>query len=341
MRALVKKEAAPGLWLEERPVPDIGDLEVLIKIKKAAICGTDVHIYKWDQWAQATIPVGLTAGHEFMGEIVKVGKSVNTLRVGDRVSGEGHYFCRQCRTCREGRKHLCSELIAIGRNRNGAFADYMALPAQNVFQLPDAIPDHVGALLDPLGNAVHTAASLDIVGEDVLITGAGPVGVMAVAVCRQMGARNIVITDINEGRLEMAKKMGATYCVNIKNESIADAKKNLGMEEGFTRALEMSGAPAALETILTEVSPAAEIALLGILPSGAGIDWDKVIFKGLVLKGIYGREIFTTWYKMIHLLESGLDPEPIITHYFPFEEYEKGFDAMISGESGRVILEVN
>jgi threonine 3-dehydrogenase len=333
MKALVKKEAAPGLWLEEVPEPVAGDHDVIVKVRKAAICGTDSHIYKWDAWAQKVFPVGVIAGHECMGEIVEVGAHVDRFKVGQRVSVEGHLYCRQCRPCRDGNPHLCVELRAIGRNINGCFAEYISVPAQNIFPLPDSISDDIGALCDPLGNAVYTALSTDFVGDDVLITGAGPIGCMAAAVCRMGGARQVVVIDRNEGRLKLAKKMGATRTVNFEKEKL-DAPNT------FAACLEMSGSPAALNTIIEACVPGGQVALLGILPDGAGIDWHGMIFKGLNFQGIYGRKIFGTWYKMTHLLEAGLDIAPIITHRFPLGDYEKGFKAMISGESGKVILDI-
>ncbi len=333
MKALIKKEAAPGLWLEEVPEPVAGDHDVIVKVRKAAICGTDSHIYKWDAWAQKVFPIGVTAGHECMGEIVEVGAHVTRFKVGQRVSIEGHLYCRQCRPCRDGNPHLCVELKALGRNINGCFAEYVSVPAQNIFPLPESISDEIGALCDPLGNATYTALSTDFIGDDVLITGAGPIGCMAAAICKMGGARRIVVTDLNDKRLALAKKMGATHTVNVGRESI-------DVGDGFHASLEMSGSPAALNTIIDSATPGGKVVLLGILPDGAGINWHGMMFKGLNLQGIYGRKIFGTWYKMTHLLEAGLDISPVITHRFPLEDYEKGFEAMISGESGKVILEV-
>jgi len=339
MKALVKKHASPGLWMEDVPVPSINDNEVLIKIKKSSICGTDVHIYKWDAWAQKTVPVPLVVGHEYMGIIEKVGKNVTGFKVGDRVSGEGHIVCGNCPNCRNGQKHLCANTIGVGVHRNGSFAEYLSLPEENVFLLPPSVPDDLAAIFDPFGNAMHTALSADLVGEDVLITGAGPIGIMAAAIARKAGARNVVITDMNEYRLELARKMGATCVVDISKVSLADVRKAIGVEHGFTVGMEMSGNGKGLSSLLEHAMPGASIALLGILPPGTAIDWDLVIFKMLTLKGIYGREIFSTWYKMTHLLESGLELAPIITHHFKIDEFEKGFQAMLSGKSGKVILD--
>lgn len=339
MKAIVKKERKPGLWMEEVPVPKIADNEVLIKVKKNAICGTDVHIYKWDEWAQKKIAVPMVVGHEFIGEIAEVGKAVTGLKVGDRVSGEGHTTCGQCRVCRTGRRHLCPNTVNLGVDRPGAFAEYFNLPAENVFPVPDHIPDDVAAIFDPYGNATHTALSFDLVGEDVLITGAGPIGIMAAAICRHAGARNVVVTDVNEYRLEMAAKMGANFVVNVQKIKLKDVMKVLNIDEGFTVGLEMSGSPHGLTDLLENSQNGAHIALLGILPPKAIIDWDLVIFKMLEIKGIYGREIFSTWYKMSHMLESGLDLSPIITHRFDAADFQKGFEIMASGQSGKVILD--
>jgi len=338
MKALVKKERKPGLWMEDVPMPTAGDNDVLIKTRKNAICGTDVHIYKWDEWAQKTIPVPMIVGHEFMGEIAQLGKNVTGLKIGQRVCGEGHIVCNQCPPCRNGQRHLCMNTKGIGVNRSGSFAEYFVLPAENVFVLPETISDDLAAIFDPFGNAVHTALSFDLVGEDVLITGAGPIGIMAAAVACKAGARNVVITDMNEYRLDLAKKMGA-IAVNIKTTSLDAVAQSLNITHGFTVGLEMSGHPNGLNTLTEKVRHGGKIALLGILPPGTVIDWDLVIFKMLTIKGIYGREIFSTWYKMVHLLESGLDLEPIITHHFGIDEYEKGFQTMLSGQSGKVILD--
>lgn len=339
MKGLVKKERGVGLWMEDVPMPQVGEGEVLIKTRKTSICGTDVHIYKWDAWAQKNVPVPLVIGHEFMGEIAELGKGVTGLRVGDRVSGEGHIVCGQCPPCRKGQKHLCMRVKGLGYHVSGCFAEYFTLPAENVFVLPDTIGDDVAAIFDPFGNATHTALSFDLVGEDVLITGAGPIGIMAAAIARKAGARNVVITDLNEYRLELARKMGATAAVNISKTSLKEVMATLRITHGFTVGLEMSGHPQGLATLLENAQHGAGIGLLGILPPGTAIDWDLVIFKMLVIKGIYGREIFSTWYKMTHMLESGLDLSPLITHRFPVDDFQKGFDVMLSGQSGKVILD--
>lgn len=339
MKCLVKKEAAPGLWLEDRPIPTVGDEEVLIKTKKMSICGTDLHIYQWDAWAQKTIPTPMVVGHEFMGEIVAMGKNVRGLHIGDRVSGEGHITCGRCPNCLKGRKHLCSNTLGVGVHRHGSFAEYFALPAENVFLLPASIPDNLAAIFDPFGNAVHTALSTPLVSEDVLIAGAGPIGIMAAAVARFAGARSVVITDVNDYRLELARQMGATEAINVAKENLATKLPSMGIEHGFTVGMEMSGTQAGLSTLLETMQPGGHISLLGILPSACSIDWNLVIFKMLTLKGIYGREIFSTWFQMTHMLESGLELSPIITHTFSFDDFQKGFDAMLSGKAGKVILE--
>lgn len=338
MKALLKKQASIGLWMEDVPIPEIDDNEVLIKTKKTSICGTDVHIYKWDEWAQKTVPVPLVIGHEFMGEIAKVGKSVKGIKEGDRVSGEGHLTCGYCPPCRNGKKHLCMNTIGVGVKSHGCFAEFFSLPAENVFPLSDNVPDEIASIFDPYGNAVHTALSFPLVGQDVLITGAGPIGIMAATIARKAGARSVVITDLNEYRLALAKKMGATHVVNISRQSLTEVMKEAGIEFGFTVGLEMSGHPRALTNILETAQHGAHIALLGILPPNCVIDWDLVIFKMLEIKGIYGREIFSTWYQMVNLLDGGLDLSPLITHRFAAEDFEKGFEAMISGNSGKVIL---
>lgn len=339
MKALVKKFAKRGLWLDEAPVPEAGANEVLIKVRKTAICGTDLNIYKWDAYAEKNVPVPMIVGHEFMGEIAALGRGVTAYKVGQRVSGEGHIICGRCRNCRTGTAHVCAETRGVGVHRPGCFAEYLTLPVENVYALPDSISDDIAAILDPLGNATHTALSFDLVGEDVLITGAGPIGLMAIAIAKKAGARNVIITDVNPYRLTLAKQFGATEAVNIKNTTLASVMKKHGIHERFTVGLEMSGNPHGLSTLLEAMQPAGKVALLGILPPGTAIDWDLVIFKGLTLKGIYGREIFQTWYKMDHLLQSGLDVAPVITHRLPYTEFEKGFEAMLSGESGKVILD--
>lgn len=339
MKAIVKSHPTQGLWMEEIPIPKISDNEVLIKTRKASICGTDVHIYRWDAWAQKNVPVPLVIGHEFVGEIVEIGKLVKGLKVGDRVSGEGHLTCNQCPPCRKGNKHLCMNVRGVGYHSSGCFADYFKLPAENVFVIPPTVSDDVAAIFDPYGNATHTALSADLVGEDVLITGAGPIGMMAAAIARKAGARNVVITDLNDYRLNLAKKMGATTAVNISTTDLKEVMHSLGIDFGFTVGMEMSGSPQALNTLLETAQHGATISLLGILPPGTAIDWDLVIFRMFVIKGIYGREIFSTWYKMTHLLESGLDLTPVITHHFPVADFEKGFAVMLSGQSGKVILD--
>jgi threonine 3-dehydrogenase len=339
MRALVKSKAEPGIWLEDIDKPVPGHNDVLIRVHRTAICGTDIHIYNWDEWASKTIPVPLAVGHEFYGEIVECGSEVHGYQAGDRVSAEGHITCGICRNCRAGRRHLCMNTVGIGVNRSGAFADYIAVPAFNVFKLPDAISDEMASILDPLGNATHTALSFDLVGEDVLITGAGPIGVMAAAIAKFAGARHVVITDVNDYRLELARKMGATVALNVNRESVSDTMKALGMEEGFDVGLEMSGNPSAFRDMLKSMHHGGKIALLGIPPTDTSIDWNQIIFKGLLIKGIYGREMFETWYKMSSMLQSGLMIEPIITHRFALNDYQEAFELMASGQSGKVILD--
>ena len=338
MKALVKRNAEPGLWMEEVPIPHIGDNDLLIKVKKTAICGTDVHIWKWNTWAQHTIHIGQIVGHEFVGEIADKGRSVQDYRIGERVSAEGHIWCGTCRACRAGKHHLCPNTIGIGVNRDGCFAEYLAVPAQNAWRVHEAIPDDIAAIFDPFGNATHTALSFDMTGEDVLITGAGPIGCMAAAIARHVGARNVVVTDVNPWRLELAKKLGATCTVNVDKENLKEVQKKLGMVGGFDVGMEMSGSPKALEQMIENMYNGGRMALLGLLPDGAGVEWSRVIFKGLFIKGVYGREIFETWYKMQTMLLSGLDISPVITHRFSFDDFEKGFEAMLSGESGKVIL---
>ena len=338
MKALVKSKAERGIWLEDIDVPKPGHNDVLIKIARTAICGTDIHIYQWDDWASKTIPVPLAVGHEFSGEIVECGSEVKGFEIGDRVSAEGHITCGVCRNCRAGRRHLCINTVGVGVDRPGAFAEYLSMPAFNVFKLPDVITDDMAAILDPLGNATHTALSFDLVGEDVLITGAGPIGIMAVAIARYAGARHIVITDVNDYRLALAKKMGASVALNVTNGSLDDTMAELGMEEGFDIGMEMSGNPTALRDMLRTLHHGGRVALLGIPPGETAIDWNNVIFKGLILKGIYGREMFETWYKMASMLQSGLDISPIITHHFDLADYEQAFQLMESGQSGKVIL---
>jgi threonine 3-dehydrogenase len=338
MKGLVKRNPTVGIWMEDVPVPKVGDDEVLIKTRKTSICGTDIHIYKWDAWAQKTVPIPMVIGHEFMGTIAEVGRHVKGIKIGDRVSGEGHITCGQCPPCRMGKKALCMNTLGVGVHRHGCFAEYFAIPAENVFQLPSTVKDDVASIFDPYGNAVHTALSFELTGEDVLITGAGPIGIMAAAIAKKAGARNVVITDVNPYRLDLARKMGATTVVDISRTSIQEVMKTIGITDGFTVGLEMSGHPQGLSTLLEAAQHGAGIALLGILPPGSVIDWDLVIFKMLTIKGIYGREIFRTWFKMTHLLEAGLDLDPVITHHFPIDEFQKGFDVMMSGKSGKVIL---
>ncbi len=330
MKALVKSKPERGIWLEDIEVPKPGHNDVLIKIGRTAICGTDIHIYQWDDWASKTIPVPLAAGHEFSGEVVECGSEVKGFSVGDRVSAEGHITCGVCRNCRAGRRHLCINTVGVGVNRPGAFAEYLSVPAFNVFKLPDIITDDLAAILDPLGNATHTALSFDLVGEDVLITGAGPIGIMAVAIARYAGARHIVITDINDYRLSLAKKMGATVTLNVTDGSLDDTMNDLGMEEGFDVGMEMSGDPSALRDLLRVLHHGGRVALLGIPPGESAVDWKDIIFKGLILKGIYGREMFETWYKMASMLQSGLDVSPVITHHFDAADYEQAFQLMES-----------
>ncbi|HEY4923324.1 MAG TPA: L-threonine 3-dehydrogenase [Roseiarcus sp.] len=341
MKSLVKAKSERGLWREETPRPEFGPNDVLIKVKKAAICGTDLHIYNWDKWAARTIPVPMVVGHEYLGVIEAVGRDVTALKVGQRVSGEGHIVCGFCRNCRAGRGHLCRNTLGVGVNRPGAFADYVAIPASNAYLIPDSIPDEIAAILDPLGNAVHTALSFDLVGEDVLITGAGPIGLMAIAICRHVGARNIVITDVNDYRLDLARKMGATRAVRADRQTLRAVMDEIDMHEGFDVGLEMSGNPRALRDMIGSMNNGAKVALLGILADEAAIDWNQVIFKGLTLKGIYGREMYETWYKMLAMLQSGLDVTPVITHRLPMAEYEKGFAALNAGQACKVVLDFN
>ena len=338
MKALVKAKPERGIWMKDLPPPAVGHNDVLIKISKTAICGTDIHIFQWDEWAQHTIPVPMAVGHEFSGQIVECGSEVRGFCAGDRVSAEGHITCGVCRNCRAGRRHLCMNTVGVGVNRAGAFAEYLTVPAFNVFKLPAAITDDMAAILDPLGNAAHTALSFDLVGEDVLITGAGPIGIMAVAIARFAGARHVVITDVNDYRLELARKMGASVALNVTRDSIDKTMQTLGMEEGFDVGMEMSGNPQAFQDLLKAMHHGGKVALLGIPPDDMAIDWNQVIFKGLVIKGIYGREMFETWYKMSSMLQSGLNIAPIITHHFPVDDYLPAFELMESGKTGKVIL---
>jgi threonine 3-dehydrogenase len=338
MKALVKAKSEVGLWMEDVPVPAIGINDVLIRIDRTGICGTDVHIYKWDAWAQKTIPVPMVVGHEFVGEIVEVGSNVADFRPGDVVSGEGHVVCGRCRNCLAGRRHLCADTKGVGVNRPGAFAEYLSLPMTNVWHHDHNIDRDVASIFDPFGNAVHTALSFPLLGEDVLITGAGPIGVMAVAIAKHAGARFVVITDVNPYRLDLAKKMGATVAANIKETNLRDVQKQLGMKEGFDVGLEMSGNTAAFVDMLGNMAHGGKIALLGIPEKPMAIDWNTVVFNMLTIKGIYGREMYETWYKMTVMLQSGLDIRPVITHRFHCTEFQKGFDAMLSGQSGKVVL---
>ncbi|WP_199711746.1 L-threonine 3-dehydrogenase [Alginatibacterium sediminis] len=338
MFALSKLHNKPGIWDTTVEIPKPGHNDLLIKITKTAICGTDIHIYNWDEWSQQTIPTPMVIGHEYAGEVIGMGQEVRGFAIGDRVSGEGHITCGHCRNCRGGRTHLCRNTIGVGVNRQGCFAQYLVVPAVNAFKLPDEISDELAAVFDPFGNAVHCALSFDVVGEDVLITGAGPIGMMAAAICKHIGARHVVVTDVNPYRLELAKKLGATRVVNVLEESLEDVMQSLNMNEGFDVGLEMSGVPSAFSQMLDNMNHGGKIAMLGIPPKDMGVDWNQVIFKGLILKGIYGREMFETWYKMASLIQSGLDISSIITHRFDVKDYQQGFDTMRSGESGKVVL---
>lgn len=338
MRALCKLKPEPGLSLTDVPIPEIGHQDVLIKVRKAAICGTDVHIYNWDKWAAGDVLVPVVVGHEFVGEIARLGSEVTEFKVGDRVSGEGHIACGSCRQCRSGTPHLCPKTVAIGRHRDGCFAEYLKLPAVNVVKLPDEVPDEVAAFLDPFGNAVHTALSFDLVGENVLITGAGPVGILSAAVAQRAGARFIVITDVNPYRLALAKRMGATHTIDVRHESLRDVMRLLDIT-GFDVGFEMSGNPQAFNDLLDAMDNGGRVAILGVPPGPLTFDINQVIFKCLTLKGIYGREMFGTWHKMINMIQSGLDLRPVMTHQFPAADYEKAFFAMCDGESGKIILD--
>jgi threonine 3-dehydrogenase len=339
MKSLAKLHRKPGMWMTDNPVPEVGPNDLMIKIRKTAICGTDMHIFNWDEWSQQTIPVPMIVGHEYVGEVVEIGQEVAGFTIGDRVSGEGHITCGHCRNCRAGRRHLCRNTTGVGVNRQGAFAEYLVIPAFNAFKIPANISDDMAAIFDPFGNAVHTALSFDLVGEDVLITGAGPIGIMAAAVAKHVGARNVVITDVNDYRLDLAKGMGATRVVNVASENLKDVMNELGMTEGFDIGLEMSGVPSAFRDMLDKMNHGGKIAMLGIPPQSVAVDWNKVIFKGLTIKGIYGREMFETWYKMVSLLQSGLNLDPIITHQFKVDDFAQGFDVMGSGQSGKVLLD--
>ena len=338
MKALAKTKAEPGLELVDVPEPKVGINDVLIRVNRTGICGTDLHIYKWDAWAQQTIPVPMVVGHEFVGEIVQVGSNVNDFRVGDIVSGEGHVVCGRCRNCMAGRRHLCADTKGVGVNRPGAFAEYLALPMTNVWQHAPGIDLDVASIFDPFGNAVHTALSFPVLGEDVLITGAGPIGIMAVAIAKHAGARHVVVTDVNDYRLGLAKKMGATVALNVQTGKLRDVQKQLGLKEGFDVGLEMSGHPAAFRDMIENMCHGGKIAMLGIPAEPMAIDWNKVVFNMLTIKGIYGREMYETWYQMTVMLESGLNIAPVITHRLPYTEFETGFAAMKTGQAGKVIL---
>ena len=341
MKALVKRSAEPGIWMEDVPAPSVSTNEVLVRVEKTAICGTDLHIFNWDEWSQRTIRPPLVIGHEFVGEIVEIGPGVDNYRVGDRVSAEGHITCGMCRNCRAGRRHLCTHTRGIGVNRDGAFAEYISVPASNLWLIPDEIPSEVAACFDPLGNATHCALSFPVVGEDVLITGAGPIGIMAAGICRYIGARHVVVTDVNDYRLELAGKMGATHLVNVARESLDEAMRAQNIHEGFDIGLEMSGNPQAFNDMLHHMYHGGCVALLGILPSQTLIDWDQVIFKGLHIKGIYGREMFETWYKMTQMVIGGLDLGPLLTHRIGIDDFMVGFEAMRSGQCGKVVCSWN
>ena len=338
MKALVKKHAAPGLWLEDVPAPEVGINDVLVKVERTGICGTDLHIYNWDGWAQKTVPVPMVVGHEFAGVVHQIGSNVHDFNPGDIVSGEGHVVCGHCRNCLAGRRHLCNHTMGVGVNRPGAFAEYVAIPQANVWYHDQGLDRDIMSIFDPFGNAVHTALSFDLLGEDVLITGAGPIGLMAIKVARHAGARHIVITDVNDYRLDLARKMGATVAVDVRTQTLAEVQKQLDMHEGFDVGLEMSGNASAFRDMLGNMAHGGSIALLGIPPEEIAIDWNLVIFKGLHIKGIYGREMYETWYKMTAMLQSGLDISDVITHRMPYSDFEDGFAAMNKGESAKVVL---
>jgi threonine 3-dehydrogenase len=339
MKALVKAQPEAGLWMERVPVPEPGPNEVLLKVRKSAICGTDVHIWKWDEWSAKTVPVPMVVGHEFCGEIVDAGAAAAKYKKGQRVSGEGHVVCGTCRNCRAGRGHLCRNTLGVGVNRPGSFAEFLCIPESNVVPIPDDIPDEIAAIFDPFGNAVHTALSFDLVGEDVLVTGAGPIGIMGALVAQKVGARNVVITDISPYRIDLAKRLGVQHVVNAAEEDLKDVMTALGMTEGFDVGLEMSGAAPAMRDMIDKMNNGGKIALLGIAPTEFAVDWNKIIFKMLNVKGIYGREMYETWYKMIALVQSGLDLSDLITHRISIDDFEIGFDAMISGKAGKVVMD--
>jgi len=339
MKALIKDKAESGIWLTDVTKPEPGPNDVIIKIKKTAICGTDIYIYNWDEWAQEHIKIPLVVGHEFVGEVVEIGKEVKSyFSVGDRVSGEGHIACGHCRNCRSGRSHICRSNVSVGVTRNGCFAEYLSLPATNAYPIPDTIPDNIAAILDPLGNATHTALTYDLVGEDVLITGAGPVGIMAAAIARHVGARHVVITDVNEYRLKLAEEIGVTLAINPLKTRLNDVMSELKMREGFDVGLEMSGNATAFNDMIKYMNHAGKIALLGFLPTNSGINWTEVILKGITIKGIYGREMYDTWYKMVMMLQSGLKIAPVVTHEFSYKNFQDAFNTMQSGSSGKVLM---
>lgn len=338
MKALVKSKEEQGLWMEDKSLPEVGNDDVLIKVSTSAICGTDMHIFHWDEWAQATIPVPMIVGHEYVGVVAEIGRDVTGIEIGERVSGEGHIVCGQCRNCRAGREHLCRDTIGVGVNRPGSFAEYLSIPAHNVYPIPSEVDDDIAAILDPFGNAAHTALSYDLIGEDILITGAGPIGVMATAIARHVGARHIVVTDVNDYRLQLAEKMGATRVINVKEKDLAPVIEELGMKEGFDVGMEMSGNSTAFRQMLELMHHGGNVALLGIPPNDFAVDWHQIIFKSLNLRGIYGREMFDTWYKMVAMVQSGLNIAPVITHRFSIDDFQQGFDVMTSGESGKVLL---
>lgn len=339
MKALVKKSPEVGIWMEEVSIPECGTNDVRIKITHTAICGSDLHIYKWDEWAQRTVPTPLVTGHEFCGIVEEIGPGVTHYKPGDRVSGEGHITCGYCRNCRAGKRHLCHKTVGVGIQRDGAFAEYLVIPESNVWPIHEDIPSEIAAFLDPFGNAVHTALSYEMVGEDVLITGAGPIGIMAVAVCKFVGARNVVITDVNDYRLELARKLGATKTINVSQENIKDSYSDLNMTNGFDVGLEVSGNPSAFKDLLAHMYNGGRVALLGLLPESTQINWDEIIFKGLHVKGIYGREMYETWYKMTQMLRSGLDISEVLTHRYPVDQFQDAFDVISSGQCGKVVLE--
>jgi threonine 3-dehydrogenase len=338
MRALVKREAAPGIWMEQMPIPEPGTNEVLVRLEKTAICGTDVHIYNWDEWSQRTIRPGLIIGHEFVGRIERLGDGVTGYQPGDRVSAEGHVVCGHCRNCRAGRPHLCPNTVGIGVNRDGAFAEYMVVPATNLWPIPDDIAPELAAFFDPFGNAAHCALQFDLVGEDVLITGAGPIGIIAAGICRHVGARHVVITDVNDYRLDLARQMGANHTINVNRSSIADLVHELNIE-GFDIGFEMSGNPGAFNDLLHHMYHGGKVALLGLLPKGTGIDWDQVIFKGLELHGIYGRIMYETWYKMTQMVLTGFPLHKAMTHHIPIDDFQTGFQLMAEGQCGKVVCD--